>query len=448
MTDLLEAARNQADQAEVFEASSDSAEVRFANGVVKNAVARESSGVSVRAIKGGKLGFAGARDVSDAGRAKLLENVASSIGVGDEATIAFPPAAAAPVDAAALKIDDAETRALGIPELAELGKQALATLQARHPEFVFDATVRRGIGQTRVRNTAGVDASESYTTFSFSLEANKTSDEDVLMDFVYAGGPARGGVDVDAVVDSLSQRLRWCERVVTLRPGAMPVLFTPEGGLLLWGPLCAALNGKTVMQETSPLRAKLGQTILDPRVTVVDDGLLAGAMGSSRFDDEGLPRRRTPLIEQGVLKSFVHDLETAQATGQPPTGNGERGGVMGKPGPSFSNLVVTGGAQPWQDMLQGIEYGLLVHSVMGMGQGNTLPGNVSNPVELGFLIENGEVKGRVKDVSIAGNIYELLGPDHFGGFSQEVLPVYGSYRLPWIQINGMNVVGKSAAEPA
>jgi PmbA protein len=443
--DLLEAARGQADQAEVFEASSDSAEVRFANGAVKNAVARESSGVSVRAIKDGKLGFAGARDTSSEGQLKLLSNVSNSISVGDDARLEFPAAAEQPVDAAALAIDDAETRALGIPQLAALGQKTLDTLKERHPDFVFDATVRRGVGKTHLRNTAGVDAEESYTSFSFSVEANRTRDEDVLMDWVYTGGPAVSGVDLDRLVDDLSRRLTWCETIVELKPGTMPVLFSPEGALVLWGPLASALNGKTVMQETSPLREKLGQTILDPRISLTDDGLLPGASGSSRFDDEGLPRRRTALIEEGVLKSFVHDLETARATGQEPTGNGERGGVMGKPGPGFSNLVVAGGDTSWRDMLKGIDYGLLLHSVIGMGQGNTLPGNISNPVELAFLIEGGEVKGRVKDVSIAGNIYELLGPKHLAGLSSEVEQVYGSYRLPWVLINDMNVVGKASA---
>ena len=82
--------------------------------------------------------------------------------------------------------------------------------------------------------------------------------------------------------------------------------------------------------------------------------------------------RRT-LIEKGILKGFVHDLETAKATGAEPTGNGERGGVTGKPGPGFSNLLLSPGEKTSTDMLAGIKYGLLVHSMIGVGQGNTLP---------------------------------------------------------------------------
>ena len=194
---------------------------------------------------------------------------------------------------------------------------------------------------------------------------------------------------------------------------------------------------------TSPLRDRVGEQILSSEFTLTDDGLLPGGLSSSAFDDEGVPRRTRVLIEAGVLRGFVHDLETARATGSEPTGNGERGGVTGKPGPGFSNLLLSPGTKSVAEMMAGIKYGLLVHSVIGMGQGNTLPGNFSNPVDLAYLIEDGEVKGRVKDVSIAGNIYELL-MDQLGGLSSEVKVLSGTVHLPWMLIDDMKVVGKGS----
>ncbi|HBP18075.1 MAG TPA: hypothetical protein DEA08_09820, partial [Planctomycetes bacterium] len=174
-------------------------------------------------------------------------------------------------------------------------------------------------------------------------------------------------------------------------------------------------------------------------------GLLTGALGSSAFDDEGIPRRTRSLIEDGVLRGFVHSLETAQSCGHEPTGNGERGGATARPEPGFSNVLVRGGEQSWRELLGSIEYGVLCHRVMGMGQGNTLPGTFSNPLDLAFLIEGGEVKGRIKDASIAGNVYELLADERLGGLSQEVEPVGGSAFLPWLRIEDVNLVGKNQA---
>lgn len=440
---LLSRVSGRTDEAEIYRASSDAAEVRFAAGKVKNAVARETSGVAVRGIKAGKLGFAGSRDLSPQGLERLVEHTARSIDVGDPTPVRFPGASPAPVDAATLDTYDAATAALGVAELVAAGREALDPLQAKFPAVTFDVVVRRGVGRAALRNTAGVRVDWEQTSFSLSVEANRTQDQDVLLDWCSTAAPSRAAADIGEVVEQLARRLEWAQTTVTgFQPGRLPVLFSPAGSLLLWSPLLEALSGKTVMLGTSPLRDKLGQTILDPRVRLVDDGLLPGALGSAPFDDEGTPRRTTPLIDDGVLASFVHDLETARVTGQAPTGNGERGGALGKPGPGFTSLVVRGGDRGWQELVAGIDRGLLVHSVIGMGQGNTLPGTFSNPVDLAYAIEKGKVVGRVKDVSIAGNVYDLLGPKHLGAFSREVERISGGSRLPWVLVDDLNVVGK------
>lgn len=443
-TDLLERLRGRVDQAEVFSAGSDGLEVRFTAGRVKTAAARESSGLAVRAIKDGKLGFAGSRDTSVEGVDRLVMFAEHSLDVGDTTPVRFPAQAPAPVDAASLESFDEGTAKLGVAELVAFGQEVMTPLRERFPEVVFDVVVRRAIGHTELVNSVGAEVAHRRTVFSVGVEANRTQDADVLMDYTSVASPARRDVDPKAVIAPLVQRLAWAERTVELKPGRMPVLFTPPGSLVLWGPLLEGLSGKTVMMGTSPLRDKLGQRILDPRVFVTDDGLLVRGLGSSPFDDEGVPRRRTPLVDAGALRSFVHDLETAVATGQEPTGNGERGGVTGKPSPGFSSILVQGGEKTWEELLRGIDRGLLVHSVVGMGQGNTLPGTFSNPIDVAYAIEGGKVTGRVKDVSIAGNVYDLLGPAHLGALSVEVETVYGSYRLPWLQVNDVNVVGKGS----
>jgi len=430
------------DAGEVFTASADSCEVKFTAGQVKGAMVRETSGLGVRAIKEGRLGFSGTRDTSPAAQEQLSQNVQDSLAVGDPTVISFPPAA--PAEEVPGLYDEATSK-LGVEELRAFGARVFDALSAKHPGVVFEGKVRRSAGQHSLANSAGCSFAERYTGFSVSIEANRTRDEDVLLDFVYAGAPSIAEVDPEAVVAQLSQRLTWAQATVDFRPGEVPVVFAPEGSLLLWRPLLQALNGKTVMLGTSPLRERLGESILDPRISLTDDGRLPGALGSAAYDDEGVPRQTTPLIEGGVLKSFVHDLDTAQRTGQRPTGNAQRGGALAQPTPGYTNVVVAGGETPQAELLAGIDYGLLVHSVIGMGQGNTLPGNFSNPVDVAFLIEKGEVVGRVKDVSLAGNVYEVLSPKHLIGLSREVEQVYGSYRLPWVFTKDVNVVGKGSS---
>ncbi len=430
-------------QAEVFRASSDSLEVRVTAGEVKGATARETSGVGLRLIRGGKLGFVGSRDTSPEGLERLIQNLEGSLEVGDAVGYALPEARPAPVESAALATYDEATAALAVGDLVAVGQRMLARLEARHPEVVYELTVRRAIGRTALRNSKGVATSERYTVVSVGLEANRTRDEDVLLDYVSGAAPTLAAVDTDGLADRLIQRLTWAEETVDVRPGKLPVLFTPTGSVVVWSPLSQAVSGKTVMLGTSPLRERVGERILSEAIQVTDDGLRPGALGSAPFDDEGVPRQTRALVEDGVLRGFVHDLETAAETGQGPTGNGERGGATSKPSPGFSNLVVRGGERSAEELIRGIEYGLLVRSVIGMGQGNTLPGTFSNPVDVAFLIEQGEVKGRVKDVSIAGNVYDLLGPQ-LGALSREVERVGSSTFLPWLRIDDVNVVGKGS----
>ncbi|RMG15949.1 MAG: TldD/PmbA family protein [Planctomycetota bacterium] len=431
------------DAAELYSGSFDSLEVRFSAGELKNATAREASGIAVRAAARGKAGFASSRDTSPAGLERLIGFVDNSIDVGDAVRFELPEPAKPPVPPETLGGHDPAVADLEVAELAALGRQAVQELLARHPDVVVDASVRRSVGETLLLNHRGVEVADRHSVLSLSLEVNRTRDEDVLLDFDHAIGVRRTDVSGPALVEELDRRLRWGREVVSLRPGRMPVVFSPAGSLVVWMPLLQALNGKNVLLGTSPLRERTGERVLSERVTLIDDGLLPWGLASAAFDDEGVPRQTRPLLDRGVLRGFVHDLETAKGTGSEPTGNGERGGVTGKPGPGFSNLLVAPGERSWRDLVASVDYGLLVHSVVGLGQGNTLPGTFSNPVDLGYLIEGGEVRGRVKDVSIAGKVYELLADDL--EFSRERRVLSGTTHLPWLRIGSMNVVGKGSA---
>jgi PmbA protein len=145
------------------------------------------------------------------------------------------------------------------------------------------------------------------------------------------------------------------------------------------------------------------------------------------------------VVEQGVLKSFLYDLKTAAQSGAESTGNAGRG-LFSPPYPQPTNFLIQPGSTQLKEMIASIQEGVLVDQVLGLGQGNILSGAFSNPVGLGFKIERGKIVGRVKDISIAGNIYDLL--EHVAAVSQETQWVYSSFNLPYILLPEMNVVAK------
>ena len=149
------------------------------------------------------------------------------------------------------------------------------------------------------------------------------------------------------------------------------------------------------------------EQVFDKNINLWDDSTEAFRPSSRPCDDEGIVSQRTQLIKNGTVNSFLYDLQTAALSGTNSTGNGRRrqGGL---PGPSSTAFVFAPGNTTFQEMVQDIKEGLVVEQLMGASQGNVLGGDFSGNVILGYKIENGEIKGRVKNTMVTGNIYEIL----------------------------------------
>jgi PmbA protein len=437
---LLERLASKTQESEVYERSSDTIEVSFTNGAVKGALARESSGVALRAIKDGKLGFASSTDRTARAEGRLVDNLLNSIAVGDKVGFSFPKRLAA--TAHDLGSYDEKTAKLTPQDLVRMGERAIATIKEKHPDIALDVDVTRSIVAVRLANSHGARFEDRGTSISVGIGFNRTRESDVLLDGDGYSAVARNEKELDEAIARVIEKLDRAKIDVKLAySGMLPVFFTSSGASVVWSPIFQGLSGKAVQTGTSPIREKRGQPILDPRIEITDDGLCPNMLGSAPYDDEGVPRRTRALVKDGVLEGFVHDLKTAAATKQEPTGNGERPGVLGQPGPSFTNVMIRPGPKSERELLRSIDYGLLVESVIGMGQGNTISGAFSNTVNLAFVVEKGEVTGRVKDISIAGNAYEVL-KDRLGGLGAELDTSSGSSRRPALLVSALSVVGK------
>jgi PmbA protein len=211
-------------------------------------------------------------------------------------------------------------------------------------------------------------------------------------------------LDTSALVDMQLERARETAPIAT---ASLPVVFTPSGVVsALIEPLMAGFNGKTVLQGASPLGDRLGEAMVDRKLSLWDDPTIAFRPTSRPCDEEGVPSQRTALFEQGVVATFLYDLQTAAQAGRKSTGNAGRG--RGLPSPSPSAFVITGGDVSFDQMVAGINEGLVVEDLMGAGQGNVLGGDFSGNVLLGYKIDSGKIVGRVKNAMVSGNVYQLL----------------------------------------
>lgn len=190
--------------------------------------------------------------------------------------------------------------------------------------------------------------------------------------------------------------------------GSMPVVMSSEAGGTMVHEACGhGLEGDSVSKGLSAYKERLGQKVASEHVTVIDDATLQGHYGSFAYDDEGNRGRRNVLIENGVLKSYMHDVRSARRMNAKTTGNARRESYHYMPQVRMSNTFIAPGDDCPGDIVSGIKKGFFVKK-MGGGQVNTLNGDFVFEVSEGRLIENGKLSYPVRNASLIGNGPEAL----------------------------------------
>ena len=159
-------------------------------------------------------------------------------------------------------------------------------------------------------------------------------------------------------------------------------------------------------------------------------------------DDEGVPTRKLPLIEKGVISSFIYDLQTAALAEAESTGSAHRG-VNTLPSPGFSVLIADDGDASYQDMVRDMKTGLIIERLLGAGQSNIFGGDFNANVLLGYRVEDGRVTGRVKNTAISGNVYTSL--KNILAIEKESHWEGGSFRVPALCLSDVSVATKESA---
>jgi len=429
---LLEELSKRADQAELFSIERESVQVGFEANVLKSAQVEQTRGIALRAIVDGRLGFAASSDLT--AEERLLDNVLTSARHGDPASFTFPK----PTPGPQVEVYDDRVASLTIADLVSLGQELMAIVHEVDPQVHVKLDLERSVRRVSVHNSRGGQVEEVRSPLGIGLMIERVRGDDLLVLYDYWSASSLEERP-HTFLQRIAHKLELAEQAAAVRSGRQPVLFSPMGATVLGLPLMEAVDGKNVYQGISPLAGRLGEQLFDSRLTLIDDATLDGRPGSACHDDEGVPTRRTVLIGDGTVQSFLYDLKTAAQAGTTSTGNGSRG-LFSPPRPSPSNLIVAPGQTPLADIIAGIDEGVLADSPLGLGQGNVISGVFSNTWGLAYRIEKGEIVGRAKDISIAGDVYQDLR--HIGAISQESEWVYGGLRMPHILLESVNVMSK------
>lgn len=216
-------------------------------------------------------------------------------------------------------------------------------------------------------------------------------------------------VDIDGTVKRVADQIRLLKNSAKGQTGKYKVILNPQAySPLFTYTLMQGVRGDNVARGKSMIADKIGDKIASEIFTLVDDGLFPTSPATSIADDEGVPRQRTPIIEKGVLRSFLWDTYWANKMDLKSTGNATRNMRQGLVEISPTTLVIEPGTREIEDIISEIDHGYYIQSVQGAHSSNPESGDYSVVGNPAILIKDGKMVGGIDGLMISGNIFDLL----------------------------------------
>ncbi len=194
----------------------------------------------------------------------------------------------------------------------------------------------------------------------------------------------------------------------TVESCKVPVVFDNITSCDLLSVFTSSFLGDTVDKGFSKLKGKIGEKIASDIVTICDDGVIDNHLTNVSFDSEGVPTLNKVVVENGILKTFLHNTKTANKFNVPPTGNGYKASFKGSIGTGVTNFYIKPTKKSFDELIKPINYGVLITDLAGLHSGvNTISGNFSL-LASGFIIKDGKLSSPVEQITVAGNFFDLL----------------------------------------
>lgn len=418
----------------------DEFEVNVRLGEVETLKESGSSGAGVRVLFGQNTGSSYTSDLSEEGLEEMVRRAVELARITTEDPHAgLPDAAELGYLERDLELCSPDVAVLEAPAKIAMAQQAERAALAIDPRINNSEGASFGSTLSRHAFANSLGFSGSYETSSCSLSVVPVARDGDRMERDYwftLARSARELEDPDYVGRKAAERVLRRLNARKLDTQKAPVIFEPRIAKSLLSHVFEAVNGDSIYRHASFLEGKLGQRVAAESVTIVDDATLPRLFGSSPFDDEGVPSRRTVVIEKGILRSYLLNSYTARKLGMKTTGNASRG-ITGNASIGHGNLFLENGPDSVADLIKRAGRGLYVTELMGFGI-NVVTGDYSRGAS-GLWIENGELAYPVSEVTIAGTLQQmLLGLE---GIAND-LEFRGSVASPTVLIGEMTISGR------
>jgi PmbA protein len=437
---LSMAKTNGASEGDVVMVESESFFVTVRMGEVEKVSQAGEKRLGLRLFFGNSSASASTSDISRKSIAKLVEDTTRMARVtAQDPHSGLPDGALLARDLPPLDLLDDTARGVSVDEKIQLAldteKSALA-----YDERITNsegAEFSNQFGRVVYVSSRGFAGEYSGSTFGHSVAPVATQNGGMQRDYWYSSNRKFAKLESpQSVGERAAQRVLRRLGARRVRTCEAPVIFDPEMAASLLRNLASALSGYALYKGASFLAGKLGTQIGSELLTVIDDGMIPGALGSRPFDGEGLPIRKKTVVEKGRLQSYLLDTYSGKKLGMPSTGNASRSAGE-PPGVSPTNFYLAPGKDSPEQILKSVKSGLYVTETIGFGV-NMVTGDYSRGAA-GLWIENGEFTYPVEEITIAGNLKEMFQNVERVGNDLEMR---GRIASPTVKISGMTIAGE------
>lgn len=419
--------------------TSEKTKVIFQHNKLKSIVASEYGGKALRVKKNGKLGMS--TGSSNTPFKKLLSYALETAEFGKEVKFDF------------YKSDEKEdiikknynVEGISLEEIIDLGNKIINKIKKEKPNFNIDIILEKEKVEKTFCNVNKIFKKFEKSTFLFIAEIQKVEEGDILTWFEGLTYYPKDE-ELEKIIQSLISYLNLCEKVVSMESGKKIVLFHPISLNYILRTLREGLNAQKVYEKLSPLTGKIGERILDERITLIDDPLYEEGLNFSTFDDEGVKSKKNFLIKEGVLNSYMSNLDYAFKLGILPSGNGYRRNdllefidLMLPVEIHPTNWIIPPHNNKFEDMMASISNGVFLLLSWDCILGNLINGDFSGTIHIGFNVKNGKPIGRIKNMRITGNIYDMLGKDLIAISKESLLTPSGTCNYPYILAQNLTI---------
>ena len=321
-------------------------------------------------------------------------------------------------------------------EKIDLAKKLEKLASGQDPRVrVDDSNYADAHGESAVASTSGIRMSGRengcYVSVSTLADEGEGDDAETQTGFGFSVGRSPHEFDLEKAAREASERATRLLGATKPSTRRTTVVLDPMVTAQFLGVISSTLNGEAVVKGRSLFKDRLGDSVASANVTLIDDPTNTQAYSATDVDGEGLAARRNMLIENGVLKQFVHNSYSARRAGTVSTGNATRGGFAGTPGVGCLALSLVPGVRSQAEIVSDIDDGLLVQSMQGLHSGvNPISGDFSTGAA-GLLITNGEVGAPVREFTIASTLQRML---------QDIIEIGGDLEWLPMRASGLSLV--------